>query len=117
MENTCFYHWSDINDVKRQFSRWYMEENSADEELNRKIDIISDNNYKKTWSSIGLLDEVLHSPTSDFKNNAEEFITQMLKQDQKIYDMLVVIQNKRKNEIAGKKARVYKILASVNCRV
>ncbi|MFS7962562.1 hypothetical protein Hanom_Chr08g00728111 [Helianthus anomalus] len=58
-----------------QFSRWSLEENRANEELNRKIDIISDYNYKKTWSSIRLLHEVLHSPTSDFKNNEEEFTT------------------------------------------
>ncbi|MFS8022051.1 hypothetical protein Hanom_Chr16g01434891 [Helianthus anomalus] len=89
----------------------------ADEELNWKVGIISDNNYKKTWSNIRLLDEVLRSPPSDFKNNAEEFITQLLKHDQKICNMLADQQKKRENEIAWKKARVYEILASVNCSV
>ncbi|MFS8033286.1 hypothetical protein Hanom_Chr17g01567701 [Helianthus anomalus] len=75
MANRCFYHCSHTSAIKTQFSRLPHEERRADEELNRKVGIISDNNYKQTWRSIRLLDEVLHSPSSDFKNNVEEFIT------------------------------------------
>ncbi|MFS7979727.1 hypothetical protein Hanom_Chr10g00931101 [Helianthus anomalus] len=61
MANFSFYHWSDTSDVKTQFSMWSLEEKRTDEELNSKVDIINYANYKKTWNSIVLLDEVLHS--------------------------------------------------------
>ncbi|MFS7962284.1 hypothetical protein Hanom_Chr08g00724871 [Helianthus anomalus] len=67
-----------------QLSRWSLEENTADEEVIYNICIISDNNYKKTWSRIRLLHEVLHSPTSDFKNSAEEFPTSRSKKKTKL---------------------------------
>ncbi|MFS7924685.1 hypothetical protein Hanom_Chr03g00275591 [Helianthus anomalus] len=81
MANRSFYHRADTNAVKTQFSGWSLEEQRADKKLNIKVGIVSENYYKQTWSSIGLLDEVLHSPPSEFKNNVEEFITQVLKQD------------------------------------
>ncbi|MFS8009190.1 hypothetical protein Hanom_Chr14g01281751 [Helianthus anomalus] len=40
---------------------------------------------------------------SEFKDKAEEFVTQLLKQDQKICNMLFDLQNKRGNEIELKK--------------
>ncbi|MFS7957763.1 hypothetical protein Hanom_Chr07g00670231 [Helianthus anomalus] len=79
MANRSFYHWADTNAVKTQFSRWSLEKQRADEELNRKFGIISENFYKQTWNNIGLLDEVVHSPPSEVKDNTEEFITQVLK--------------------------------------
>ena len=117
MANFSFYHWSDTSDVKTQFSMWSLKEQRTDEELNRKADIINDTNYNKTWNNIALLDEVLHSPPSDFQKNAEEFLTQFLKQDQKICNMLTDLKIKREHEITWRKARVYEILASVNSSV
>ncbi|MFS8018442.1 hypothetical protein Hanom_Chr15g01392101 [Helianthus anomalus] len=49
-----------------------------DEELNQKVTTISNKYYKQTWSRIALLDEVLCSPPSEFKEKAEDFITQLL---------------------------------------
>ncbi|MFS8004145.1 hypothetical protein Hanom_Chr13g01222241 [Helianthus anomalus] len=96
MANRSFYHWVDTNVVKTQFSRWPLEEQRTDEELKKKVSIASENYYKHTWSSIALLDKVVHSTLSELKEKEEEFLTQLLKQDQTIYDMLVDLQNKRK---------------------
>ncbi|MFS8023165.1 hypothetical protein Hanom_Chr16g01448271 [Helianthus anomalus] len=117
MANRCFYHWSDTSDVKTQFLICSLKEKRSDEELNRKVGIISDNNYNKTWNGIALLDEILHSPPSNFQKNAEEFLSQLLKQYQIICNMLTDLKNKRENEITWRKERVYEILASVNCSV
>ncbi|KAJ0654058.1 hypothetical protein HanOQP8_Chr15g0590621 [Helianthus annuus] len=51
------------------------------EELNKKVALVSDKYYKQAWSSIALLDEVVSSPPSEFKEKAEAFISHMLKQD------------------------------------
>ncbi|MFS7934936.1 hypothetical protein Hanom_Chr05g00397531 [Helianthus anomalus] len=61
----------------------------------------------------------LHKKWTPMKKNMGPplFITQQLKYDQKFCDMLADLQNKRENEIAWKKARVYEILASVSCSV
>ncbi|KAJ0482807.1 hypothetical protein HanIR_Chr13g0657971 [Helianthus annuus] len=113
MANFSFYHWSDTSDLKTQFSMWSLKEQRTDQELNRKVDIINDTNYNKTWNSIALLDEVLNSPPSEFQKNAEEFLTQLLEQDKKICNMLTDLKLKREHEITWRKARVYEVLASV----
>ncbi|MFS7999700.1 hypothetical protein Hanom_Chr12g01169501 [Helianthus anomalus] len=79
MANKTFYNWADTNAVKMAFSSWSLQEQGKDEELNQKVTTISNKYYKQTWSSIALLDEVLHSPPSEFKEKAEDFITQLLK--------------------------------------
>ncbi|KAJ0594306.1 hypothetical protein HanHA300_Chr03g0107081 [Helianthus annuus] len=117
MASKSFYHWSETADLKIEFLGWSREEQRKDIELNEKVAMVSDKYYNQTWSSIALLDEVLCSPPSEFKEKAEEFITHLLNQDQKTCDMLADLQIKTKNEIAWKKARERDILLSVNCNV
>ncbi|KAJ0474294.1 hypothetical protein HanHA89_Chr15g0628001 [Helianthus annuus] len=117
MASKTFYHWSDTADLKIEFSRWSLEEQRKDKELNKKVVMVSDKYYKQTWSSIALLDEVVCSTPSIFKEKAEEFIIHLLKQDHKTCDMLADLQIKTKNEIAWKKAREIDILGSVYCNV
>ena len=117
MASKSFYHWSETADLKIEFSKWSLEEQRKDEKLNKKVAMVSDKYYKQTWSSIALLDEVASSTPTEFKEKAEEFITNLLKQDQKTCDMLADLQIKTKNEIAWKKARERDILLSVNCNV
>ncbi|KAF5764144.1 hypothetical protein HanXRQr2_Chr15g0688601 [Helianthus annuus] len=75
MASKSFYHWSETADLKIEFLGWSLEEQRKDEELNKKVAMVSDKYYKQTWSSIALLDEVVCSPPSEFKEKAEEFIT------------------------------------------
>ncbi|MFS7917060.1 hypothetical protein Hanom_Chr03g00184641 [Helianthus anomalus] len=117
MARKTFYHWSDTTDLKIEFSIWSLQEQRNAEELNQKVAIVSDKYYKQCWSSIALLDEVASSTPTEFKQKAEEFITNLLKQDQKTCDILADLQIKTKNEIAWKKARERDILLSVNCNV
>ncbi|XP_021999385.1 uncharacterized protein LOC110896229 [Helianthus annuus] len=114
MARKTFYHWSDTTDLKIEFSTWSLQEQRNAEELNQKVAMVSDKYYKQTWNSIALLDEVASSTPTEFKEKAEEFITNLLKQDQKTCDMLADLQSKTKNEIAWKKARERDILLSVN---
>ncbi|MFS8025621.1 hypothetical protein Hanom_Chr16g01477261 [Helianthus anomalus] len=80
MATRSFYHWADINAIKKPFSRWSLQEQRTGKELNRKVGILSENYYKQTCNSISLLDEVVNSTPLEFKDKAEEFITQLLKQ-------------------------------------
>ncbi|KAJ0457829.1 hypothetical protein HanIR_Chr15g0778221 [Helianthus annuus] len=81
MASKTFYHWSDSTDLKIEYSRWSLHEQRKAEELNKKVALVSDKYYKQAWSSIALLDEVVSSPPSEFKEKAEAFISHMLKQD------------------------------------
>ncbi|KAJ0554235.1 hypothetical protein HanHA89_Chr08g0305391 [Helianthus annuus] len=103
MASKIFYHWSDTAGLKFEFSRWSLEEQRKDEELNKKVAMVSDKYYKQTWSSITLLDEVVSSTPSEFKEKAEEFITHLLKQDQKTCDMLADLQIKTKMKLHGRR--------------